>query len=403
MGHPPLRVAVIALAVAATLGVTGSSRSASSLHASTTAQAVEPTPAAAALEQTFVAVYRAVSPSVVQISTSEGLGSGIIFDKSGSIVTNDHVVGTATAFSVTTSTGRRLKGSLVGRFTPDDLAVIKVNGSGLRPAAFADSSKLRVGDIAMAIGNPLGLSSSVTEGIVSALNRQEAEGNGVTLPNTIQTSAPINPGNSGGALVDIHGRVIGDPDPRRPGSPARRYCSGHRLRNPQQRRYRHRRPDHQERARRQLPSGLPRDHGRRYRRKRRLRRRRHSRWTGVEGRHQRGGRDRLSERHADPDARRPVRRSRPTQAGSVRSGQARPPVRRDRLGQGDARPVPRKLRDELVVDPIGSWSAPRISWHALEWQRWSGCMDVRLPIVGGHGSEERGEANVCDGQPGGAR
>ena len=211
MGHPPLRVAVIALAVAATLGVPGSSRSASSLHASTTAQAVEPTPAAAALEQTFVAVYRAVSPSVVQISTSEGLGSGIIFDKSGNIVTNDHVVGTATAFSVTTSTGKRLKGSLVGRFTPDDLAVIKVNGTGLRPATFADSSKLRVGDIAMAIGNPLGLSSSVTEGIVSALNRQETESNGATLPNLIQTSAPINPGNSGGALVDIHGRVIGIP------------------------------------------------------------------------------------------------------------------------------------------------------------------------------------------------
>jgi putative serine protease PepD len=211
MGHPPLRAAVIALAVAATLGVPGSSHSANSLDASSTARAVEPTPAAAALEQTFVAVYRAVSPSVVQISTSEGLGSGIIFDKSGNIVTNDHVVGTATAFSVTTSTGKRLKGSLVGRFTPDDLAVIKVNGSGLRPATFADSSKLRVGDIAMAVGNPLGLSSSVTEGIVSALNRQETEGNGITLPNTIQTSAPINPGNSGGALVDIHARVIGIP------------------------------------------------------------------------------------------------------------------------------------------------------------------------------------------------
>ena len=147
----------------------------------------------------------------MQISTSEGLGSGIIFDKSGNIVTNDHVVGTATAFTVTTSTGKRLKGSLVGRFTPDDLAVIKVNGTGLRPATFADSSRLQVGDIAMAIGNPLGLSSSVTEGIVSALNRQETESNGATLPNLIQTSAPINPGNSGGALVDIHGRVIGIP------------------------------------------------------------------------------------------------------------------------------------------------------------------------------------------------
>ena len=90
--------------------------------------------------------------------------------------------------------------------------MIKVSSSaGLRPAAFADSSKLRVGDIAMAIGNPLGLSSSVTQGIVSALGRSSSEGGGVTLPNTIQTSAPINPGNSGGALADIQGRVIGVP------------------------------------------------------------------------------------------------------------------------------------------------------------------------------------------------
>ena len=205
MSRPTLRVAAIALAAAAALGMYESSRSSSSV------QAVTPAPAAATLEQTFVAVYRAVSPSVVQISTSEGLGSGIVLDRTGNIVTNDHVVGTATAFTITTSTGKRLKGTLVGRFTPDDLAVIKVKGTGLRPAAFADSSKLRVGDIAMAIGNPLGLSSSVTEGIVSALNRQETESNGATLPNLIQTSAPINPGNSGGALVDIHGRVIGIP------------------------------------------------------------------------------------------------------------------------------------------------------------------------------------------------
>jgi S1-C subfamily serine protease len=89
--------------------------------------------------------------------------------------------------------------------------VIKVQSSSLRPAAFADSSKLRVGEIAMAVGNPLGLSSSVTEGIVSALGRQEPEGNGVVLQNAIQTSAPINPGNSGGALVNIRGGVIGIP------------------------------------------------------------------------------------------------------------------------------------------------------------------------------------------------
>ena len=156
-------------------------------------------------------MFKRVSPSVVQITTSEGLGSGIVFDANGNIVTNNHVVGTAKTFTVTTSDGKRLQGTLVGTFAPDDLAVIKVSSSQLHPATFANSAKLRVGDIAMAIGNPLGLSSSVTEGIVSALNRQAPEGNGVVLPNAIQTSAPINPGNSGGALVDIAGRVIGIP------------------------------------------------------------------------------------------------------------------------------------------------------------------------------------------------
>ena len=164
-----------------------------------------------ALQNAFVSVYRKVSPSVVQIETTEGLGSGIVFDSKGNIVTNNHVVGSAKTFTVTTSTGKRLKGTLVGSFPADDLAVIKVAGGGLHPATFADSSKLRVGDLAMAIGNPLGLQSSVTQGIVSALGRQEPEGNGVVLQNAIQTSAAINPGNSGGALVDIGGNVIGIP------------------------------------------------------------------------------------------------------------------------------------------------------------------------------------------------
>jgi putative serine protease PepD len=168
---------------------------------------------ASALQNTYVNVYKKVSPSVVQIQTSAGLGSGIVFDSKGDIVTNAHVVGTSTTFTVTTSngSGKQLTGKLVGIYAPDDLAVIKVSGSGLKPALFADSSKVRVGDIAMAIGNPLGLSSSVTEGIVSALDRSEPEGNGVTLPSAIQTSASINPGNSGGALVDISGHVIGIP------------------------------------------------------------------------------------------------------------------------------------------------------------------------------------------------
>jgi S1-C subfamily serine protease len=167
---------------------------------------------AKALENAYTSIYENVSPSVVQIETSEGLGSGIVFDGKGDIVTNAHVVGSATRFQVTTSTGKQLSAKLVSSFAPDDLAVIKLTGNAsLRPASFADSSKLNVGDIVMAIGNPLGFRSSVTNGIVSALGRAVPESATVTLPNTIQTSAPINPGNSGGALVDIQGKVVGIP------------------------------------------------------------------------------------------------------------------------------------------------------------------------------------------------
>jgi putative serine protease PepD len=183
--------------------------------ASSTTTATEPASslsAATSLQNAFVNVYKQVSPSVVQIQTSEGLGSGIVFDNQGDIVTNDHVVGSAKTFIVTTTAASKpLTGRLVGTFQEDDLAVIKVDGAGLRPATFADSAKLRVGDIAMAIGNPLGLSSSFTQGIISALNRQEPEGNNVVLANAIQTSAAINPGNSGGALVDLNGEVVGIP------------------------------------------------------------------------------------------------------------------------------------------------------------------------------------------------
>jgi putative serine protease PepD len=113
--------------------------------------------------------------------------------------------------TVTTSEGKRYPAKLVGSFPPDDLAVIKVSGAHLKPATFADSSKLQVGDLAIAIGDPLGLRSSVTEGIVSAFRQAVQEDSNVTLPSMVQTSAAINPGNSGGALVDIQGRVIGIP------------------------------------------------------------------------------------------------------------------------------------------------------------------------------------------------
>src|ERR1700760_2486077 len=106
----------------------------------------------------------------------------------------------------------RLNASLVGAYPPDDLAVVHVDGArNLTSAAFGDSRALQVGDIVFAVGNPLGLASSVTEGIVSYNGRAVSEGNGVELPSTIQTSAPINPGNSGGALVDLAGQVVGIP------------------------------------------------------------------------------------------------------------------------------------------------------------------------------------------------
>ena len=213
------RVALLALAAATTvaLGGCGDHPKPSKLRG---AAAATPTaaPAAgggggsvAALQRQFVDVVRRVSPSVVQIQTSAGLGSGIVFDGKGDIVTNAHVVGSSRRFTVTLAGGVRHSATLVGTFPPNDLAVIRLQGATPRPAAFADSSKIAVGDFALAIGNPLGLRSSVTEGIVSSVGRTVPEGNGVVLPSAIQTSAPINPGNSGGALVDLGSRVIGIP------------------------------------------------------------------------------------------------------------------------------------------------------------------------------------------------
>jgi S1-C subfamily serine protease len=167
---------------------------------------------AAQLQQAYIDVVKKVGPSVVVIETSEGLGSGVVFDDKGNIVTNAHVVGSSTTFKVTASDGKQYTGRLVGTFVPGDIAVINVPAaSGLHPATFGDSSKLIVGDIVLAIGNPLGLQSSVTEGIVSALGRTVSEPGGAALPGTIQTSAPINPGNSGGALVNLDSEVIGIP------------------------------------------------------------------------------------------------------------------------------------------------------------------------------------------------
>jgi putative serine protease PepD len=204
----PLIAALVAGAVVAGVSVATDSPSTTGNASTATSAGAAP---GLALQGAFVEVVQSVSPSVVQIEDQTGLGSGIVLDSAGDIVTNNHVVTGATSLTVTTSTGVRYPAKLVGSFAPDDLAVVKVSGAHLKPATFADSSTLKVGDLAIAIGNPLGLQSSVTEGIISGFRQAVAEDNSVTLPSVIQTSAAINPGNSGGALVDIEGRVIGIP------------------------------------------------------------------------------------------------------------------------------------------------------------------------------------------------
>ncbi|MEY9909204.1 putative serine protease PepD [Catenulispora sp. MAP12-49] len=170
------------------------------------------------LQSDYETMVANVLPSVVQISTDSGLGSGVVYDSKGDILTNAHVVGQATSFMVTQPTGGRpLSASLVGSFPTGDLAVIRVSGgaNGLRPAKFGDSTKLKVGQIVLAMGSPLGLTGTVTEGIVSALGRtvtsNDANGAAITVGDAIQTSAAINNGNSGGALVDLSSEVVGIP------------------------------------------------------------------------------------------------------------------------------------------------------------------------------------------------
>jgi putative serine protease PepD len=177
----------------------------------------------------WVAVASTVEPSVVSVKVNAGRasgeGSGVILDAQGRILTNNHVIDSAAnggEIAVVLSDGRAYPATIVGTDPATDLAVIKLNTvpPGLKPATLGNSSMVKVGDPVMAIGNPLGLSDTVTTGIVSALNRpvtavgqnRDPFGRGGGEPvvtNAIQTDAPINPGNSGGALVDSGGRVIG--------------------------------------------------------------------------------------------------------------------------------------------------------------------------------------------------
>lgn len=170
------------------------------------------------IEAVREAVIAKVRPAVVQVNvtTQSGaaLGSGVIIDQRGYIVTNNHVVNGAQSIEVVLYDGTSIKNvQLVGTDPADDLAILKITppASNLRVATLGDSSKLQVGQDVLAIGNPLGITQTVTNGIISALGRNVNEQNGAIIPNAIQTDAAINPGNSGGALVDMQGNLIGIP------------------------------------------------------------------------------------------------------------------------------------------------------------------------------------------------
>jgi len=165
-------------------------------------------PVAGAQGEPVEAVAKVLSPAVVQIETDQGLGSGIIYDTDGHILTASHVVAGSQEVKVRTAQGDPVTGKVLGSDSASDVAVVKIDGNKNLPVAqLAIGQKVTVGQMAVAIGSPFGLDQTVTAGIVSAVGRSmNTPGGAIPM---IQTDAPINPGNSGGALADREGRVIG--------------------------------------------------------------------------------------------------------------------------------------------------------------------------------------------------
>jgi len=165
-------------------------------------------------DEPVATVAETIAPSVVRIDTATGTGSGIIYDKNGSVVTNAHVVLGSDTVEIQLADGTRATGKVLGSDPAVDIAIVQiVEDLDFRKATFATLDTVRVGQLAVAIGSPFGLEQSVTAGIVSAVNRAvptlNVENGSRTVLEMIQTDAPINPGNSGGALVDRQGRVVG--------------------------------------------------------------------------------------------------------------------------------------------------------------------------------------------------
>ena len=167
----------------------------------------------------LIDIFEKSEPGVVRVNVqrtdqsngTSGLGSGFVFDKKGDIITNAHVVKNAKNIVVTFLDGRSYNADLIGSDEFTDIAVIKVNAdlTRLHPLSLGDSSSLKVGESIAAIGNPFGLSGSMTSGIVSQLGRLLPSGSGYSIPDVIQTDAAINPGNSGGPLLNMRGEIVG--------------------------------------------------------------------------------------------------------------------------------------------------------------------------------------------------
>ena len=172
-------------------------------------------------EQNNISLYKKVLPSVVNITSrvvsydffygavqQEGEGSGFIIDKEGHILTNYHVIANARQVDVGLAKGRRYRAEVVGTDASHDLAVLKISAKDLEPATLGDSKQLVVGQKVVAIGNPFGLSGTMTRGIISSIRGIRGP-DGTPIDDAIQTDAAINPGNSGGPLLNAHGEVIG--------------------------------------------------------------------------------------------------------------------------------------------------------------------------------------------------